>query len=69
MGKSFFRDSGPHTFRETGPDKFEVSIKIEPDEHGMLARACPDESCAPGYFKVRPGTGLTDQEVLIGELA
>jgi len=42
---------------------YSASVKLEPDAHGMLARACPDESCTPGYFKVKPGTGLAGAPV------
>lgn len=42
---------------------YSASIKLEPDAHGMLARACPDDSCTPGYFKVKPGTGLAGAAV------
>jgi hypothetical protein len=59
MTRRLFPEGGPHHFRETTPGRIEASIQLQPDAHGMLARACPDEACAPGYFKVKPGTGLT----------
>ena len=35
-----------------------MSIPIRTDEQGLLGRECPEESCE-GYFKIKPGTGLT----------
>ncbi len=35
-----------------------VSVPIPRDESGFLGRECPVEECL-GYFKVKPGTGLT----------
>jgi hypothetical protein len=35
-----------------------VSVPIPRDEAGYLGRECPVEACL-GYFKVKPGTGLT----------
>ncbi len=35
-----------------------LSVAIPKDERGYLGRECPEKSCL-GYFKVRPGTGLT----------
>jgi len=55
-----FRPGGPHKIRKTGAHRDEFSITI-PDADGMRAHECPDKACAPAYFKVRPGTGLTDQ--------
>jgi hypothetical protein len=39
-----------------------MSIPLPTDEHGMLGRECPDEECAPGYFKIKLGTGLTSEQ-------
>lgn len=35
-----------------------VEVPIQKDERGHLGRECPAEDCE-GYFTVRPGTGLT----------
>jgi hypothetical protein len=59
VGKSFFREGGPHKIRRTGPDEFSMSISVPTDEGGFLGRECPSESCSPGYFKVKLGTGIT----------
>lgn len=59
MGKSFFREGGPHKIRRTGPDEFSLSIAVPTDESGFVGRECPSDSCSPGYFKVKLGTGIT----------
>jgi hypothetical protein len=37
-----------------------MSLPMPSDEQGMTARECPTSECAPGYFKVRMGTGVTE---------
>jgi hypothetical protein len=37
-----------------------MSVSIPTDEDGRVARRCPNNSCSPGYFKVKPGTGITE---------
>lgn len=41
----------------------QVSVQIPRDENGLLGRECPNEECL-GYFKVKPGTGLTGPGLL-----
>lgn len=36
-----------------------MSIAVPTDESGFAGRECPSESCSPGYFKVKLGTGIT----------
>jgi hypothetical protein len=55
-----FKEGGPHRIRKTGPDEYSMSIEIPMDTDGLVGRKCPEESCSPGYFKVKPGTGITD---------
>lgn len=57
---SLFETGGPHDIKRISPDKFEMSITIPPDSDGYVGRACPEEACSPGYFKVKPGTGITN---------
>lgn len=38
-----------------------MNVPLPEDADGRLARACPNDDCSPGYFKVKPGTGLTGQ--------
>lgn len=64
MGDDLFRTGGQYDVQKTGQHKFAFSIPIESDDEGRVARACPDDSCSPGYFRVRLGTGITEaQEV------
>jgi hypothetical protein len=56
-----FREGGPHRIRRSGRDTYSFSIAIPPDEDGLIGRECRGPDCAPAYFKVRPGTGLTNQ--------
>jgi len=58
---SLFREGGPHRIKRVGHEKYEMSITLPADEDGRTARACPEPECAPGFFKVRCGTGLTGQ--------
>ncbi len=37
-----------------------MNIRIPTDEDGLVGRKCPDETCSPGYFKVKIGTGITE---------
>ena len=64
MRDSIFKKGGPYKVRRTGRDQYSFSIAMPEDEQGRIARKCPNENCSPGYFKVKPGTGITDgQEV------
>lgn len=61
MTASLFRDGGPYNVRRTGTDQYEMSIPMPKDAEGRVARECPAAACSPAYFKVKPGTGITDQ--------
>lgn len=62
--KEIFEEGGPHKIRKTGPDQFSLTVPIPADSDGRLARECPNEECSPGYFKVMPGTGITEAHEL-----
>ena len=62
MSNKIFKEGGPHKVKKVGPDQYEMSISMPPDEDGRVARKCPDDSCSPGYFKVKPGTGITENQ-------
>lgn len=65
MGSKVFREGGSHNIRQIFEDQYEMSISMPPDADGRVARACPSDTCSPGYFKVKPGTGITSgQEVV-----
>lgn len=60
MSDDLFREGGPLDIKKTDSDHYTLSIPLQPDEDGMMARECPNEKCSPGYFKVRVGTGIID---------
>lgn len=39
-----------------------ISVPIPKDEDGFLGRECPQLGCE-GYFKIKPGTGLTGDDL------
>lgn len=57
--KELFRPGGPMNMKKSGPTTYTGSVTIEPGEDGMVARACPEAGCTPGYFRVKFGTGIT----------
>lgn len=59
MSDSIFSEGGPHKIKRADTDKYQINISLPPDSDGRLARECPSENCSPGYFKVKPGTGIT----------
>lgn len=60
MANDLFRPGGRYNIRRGGGNEFTMSVPLPVDEQGMTARECPHSDCAPGYFKVRPGTGVTE---------
>jgi len=60
MKHSLFREGGPYNIRRIGPEEHSLSIPIPADDCGRIARACPSGTCSPGYFRVKPGTGLLE---------
>ncbi len=64
MTDSLFREGGPLNTRKTGAHEYRMSITLPTDARGHMGRQCPSESCAPGYFKVKDGTGTTDGQTV-----
>ncbi len=62
MSNKIFKEGGPHKVKKVGPGQYEMNISMLPDEDGRVARKCPDDSCSPGYFKVKSGTGITENQ-------
>lgn len=60
MKHSLFREGGPYSIRRTGPEEHSLSTPIPADECGRIARTCPSGTCSPGYFRLKPGTGLIE---------
>lgn len=62
MGRRIFTEGGPNKIRRAGPHKYSMSISVPTDSDGRVARECPKQSCSPGYFKVKLGTGITGEQ-------
>lgn len=62
MTDELFRRGGPHNIRKTGRDQYTMQIKLPTDAVGMTARECTDTACSPGSFKIKYGTGLTEEQ-------
>lgn len=62
--KRLFREGGPHNVKNLGHDQYQMSITIPKDGDGRVSRECPNSLCSPGYFKVTPGTGITEGQDL-----
>jgi len=65
MSDKIFKSGGPHNVKKEGLYQYEMSISMPPDEDGRVARKCPNDSCSPGYFKVKSGTGITGSQIEI----
>jgi hypothetical protein len=65
MNRRLFRPGGPINIRDMGGDQYHATINLPRDADGRIARECPDASCSPGYFKVKPGTGITGGQVSV----
>jgi hypothetical protein len=62
MSESIFEEGGPHKIKRIDTDKYQMNVSLPLDSDGRLARECPSENCSPGYFKVKPGTGITSEQ-------
>lgn len=62
MAPDYFRTGGPFNARREDENHISWSIPISRDEHGRIARCCPDEGCSPGYFAVCIGTGIMEEQ-------
>jgi hypothetical protein len=64
MRVRLFNEGGPHNIRRTGQHTYKISVSLPRDADGRTARACPSNACSPGYFKIKNGTGITDDQPL-----
>jgi len=64
MDDELFDEVGPLHAKRIGQDKYVMHVELPPDESGMVGRECTDEDCSPGYFKVKPGTGITQGQTV-----
>lgn len=60
MSDRILKEGGPFRIRKVSKDEYTLSVDMPIDEDERIARACPEHSCLPGYFKVKPGTGITE---------
>lgn len=63
MNRKLFQPGGPLNIRDMGSDQYQATINLPTDEDGRIARECANGSCSPGYFKVKPGTGIAGKQV------
>jgi hypothetical protein len=60
MSNELFKEGGPHKIKRIGSEQYSMDITIPEDADGRTARECPENNCSPGYFKVKSGTGITE---------
>ena len=61
---NIFKEGGTLNITNTGKDTYRASVDIPKDPTGRLGRECANEDCSPAYFKVLPGTGITENHAL-----
>lgn len=64
MSSRIFRKGGPNRIKRLRGNQYSMTVSIPKDRDGRMARECPNGECSPGYFKVTPGTGITNGHVL-----
>lgn len=62
MTSDLFRRGGPHQIEKTGRDQYTMRIELPTDSVGMTARECTHSACSPGAFKIKYGTGLSEEQ-------
>ncbi len=62
--RPLFSEGGPYKIRRIGHEQYDMSIPLPRDSEGRAARECPSAICSPGYFKVKPGTGITESHTV-----
>ena len=63
MSGDLYKEGGPLNVRKTGTDQFTMTIPIPKDGAGRIGRECPSDTCSPGYFKVKGGTGIVENHI------
>lgn len=63
MTRNLFSEGGPNNLKRLGNDQYRMTVSLPKDDDGRIARECPSPECSPGYFKVKPGTGITVEQV------
>lgn len=54
---------GPLRMKKSGNGNYTGTITINAGADGMVGRACSDDTCVPGYFRVKFGTGITTPQM------
>lgn len=49
--------------KKSGNDKYTGTLTLNAGVDGMVGRACSDDTCVPGYFRVKFGTGITTPQM------
>ena len=62
MDDSIFEEGGQFNIERVGAHKFLMRTSLPPDADGLVGSDCPSNMCSPGYFKVKPGTGITGEQ-------
>lgn len=61
MTERLFEEGGPHRIQNTPDGQTHMHVDLPEDEQGMIGRDCGAPECSPGFFKVKPGTGIVDE--------
>lgn len=61
MDERLFEEGGPHRIQNTPDGQTHMHVDLPEDELGMIGRECGAPECSPGFFKVKPGTGIVDE--------
>ena len=59
---NLLNEGGPYKVRNLGSDASELTIRIPTDPDGLVGRQCPSTNCSPSYFKLKLGTGVTEDD-------
>jgi hypothetical protein len=61
MDDRLFEEGGPYRIQNTPDGQTHMHVDVPEDEQGMIGRECGAPECSPGFFKVKPGTGIVDE--------
>lgn len=64
MSRDLFKGGGELNATCIDQDQYRLTIKIPEGDDGRSARECHSDNCSPGYFKVKPGTGIIENHLV-----
>lgn len=64
MSRELFKEGGELNATRIDQDQYRLTIRIPEGDDGRSARECPADNCSPGYFKVKPGTGIIESHLV-----